>query len=72
MAASKLPSCFSALCGCTTAAAAPLAAPGVLSGAEAPGIRAVSDFVMRLTVLEAELFVVSGIIASPVLARRTI
>jgi hypothetical protein len=60
MAASKLPSCISALGGCATAAAV------VLSGCE------VSGLVICLTVLEAELFVVSGMIASPVLARRTI
>jgi hypothetical protein len=67
MAASKLPSCFSELIGSATAAAA-VAPPGC----ETPGIRAVSGFVIRLAILEAELFVVSGIVASPVLARRTI
>jgi hypothetical protein len=63
MAASKLPSCFSELLGCTAV---------VLPGFEAPGICEVSGFVIRLTVLKAEILVVSAIIASPVLARRTI
>src|ERR1019366_5377546 len=71
MAASKLPSCFSELIGSATAAAAGEAAV-VPSGTEAPGIFEVSGFVIRLAVLEAELFFVSAIIASPVLARRTI
>jgi hypothetical protein len=57
--------------GCATASAA-REAPVVPSGSQAPGILEVSDFVIRLAVLEAELLVVSGIIASPVLARRTI
>jgi hypothetical protein len=67
MAASKAPSCVSELIGGATAAAA--VGP---SGSEAPGIGEVSGFVIRLTVLESKLFVVSGMIASPVLARRTI
>jgi hypothetical protein len=46
--------------------------PNCCSGLEALNIWEVSGLVIRLAVLEAELFVVSGMIASPVLARRTI
>jgi hypothetical protein len=65
MAASKLPSCFSGLCGWGTAVVA-------ASGSAAVDISEVPGFVIRLVVLEAELFFVSGMIASPVLARRAI
>jgi hypothetical protein len=42
------------------------------SGSEATVILEVSGSVVPLAVLEAKLFFVSGMIASPVLARRTI
>jgi hypothetical protein len=71
MAASKLPSCRSGLGRCATAAAALFAAV-VLSDSEALDISGVSGFVIRLAVLESELFFVSGMIASPGLAHRTI
>jgi hypothetical protein len=69
MAASKLPSCFSELCGSATAAGEAAVVP---SGPDAPGILDGCGFVIRLAVLEAELFVVSGMIADPVLVPRTI
>jgi hypothetical protein len=71
MAASKLPSCFWELIGRAAAAAAREAAVAP-SGSEAPRVLEAGGFVIRLAGLEAELFFVSGMIASPVLARRTI
>jgi hypothetical protein len=73
MAASKLPSCVSELIGGATAAAAAAREAAVgPSGSEATIILEVSGSVVPLAVLEAKLFFVSGMIASPVLARRTI